>query len=170
MKFSIQLLLLFALTITTTSCGNPIYGRLSKALKQDKFTVMPNPLKRTGNEIELTISITLPNNLLPFDTLPETEYIFAIRYVPGDVTKYVEGTRPDVEIKLGDFSFKGRDYINSQVDPKQVKTIRFPYTDKYKQGFLVYYMSAYRRLRFAQRYGPYIITSNQKPVTGIVDE
>ncbi|OJJ21819.1 hypothetical protein BKI52_15090 [marine bacterium AO1-C] len=160
-------LLLFAL-IAITSCSNPMYGRIAKAIKQQEFTVTPHPLKRTGNEVTFTMSVTVAQSLLPFSSMADTEYIFDVMYVPGDVTKFVERMRLEGEIQVGSFSFKGKDYLDSKKTPTQTKTMRFDYQEKYQKGYLVYYLFVHKS-HLNKRVGPYLVTSNGKAVTGIIE-
>lgn len=168
MKKQIKTLLLLALIASIASCvAHPLYNKFEKLQKQDKFMVSSNPLKRNGNQVEFTMSITLADNVLPFDTIPDTQYIFDIMYVTGDASKFIARGSTKNAVKVGEFNFRGKDYMDRKITPKQTKTLRFTYEEKYAQGYLVYYFFSHRA-HFNKRFGPYLVTSKQKPVIGIV--
>ncbi|HAS39995.1 MAG TPA: hypothetical protein DCS93_05925 [Microscillaceae bacterium] len=165
MRHTLHYLLLFALS-TIVACTHPIYSKIGPAVEQQGFAVIPDPLKRSGQEVTFTMSVTVAKPLLPMSLVLDTEYIFQIVYVPGDASEFIKGMMPKQEIKVGSFSFKAKDYQESKKAPVQIKKMRFAYEEKHRKGYLIYYLFIHQGY-LHKRIGPYLVTHNGKPVTGI---
>ncbi len=171
MKSSFRCLLLFILLASISAC-NPILEMMRQLDDYQKFTISSDTLKRSGNEVVFTMSARFPRKLLPRRRRQRnaTTYTFEIKYIIGDFTKPEDRfSSKRTEIDVGKFEFVGREYPNKEIAPAQTKEFRFPYKDQYKKGFLVYYSVVRIGDYFKRIRGAFLVTSNGKPVTGIIE-
>ena len=166
MKLNTIYILLFALMIAICACTK-VFDVLRQMHEYEKFTVAPYPLKRSGNNVVFTMLAKVPKKLLLYRRSKKTQYTFEIRYRIGDIEKFIPLEKPEAEVNIGGFKFIASEYQSSNITPTQTKTFRFTDQDQYKKGFLVYYTFVQIGDHFQQWRGPYLITSNGKPVTGI---
>lgn len=158
---------LLVLIISTTAClpgsYDPLAGLL-KLSKQQQLVVEPNPLKFIDQKATFTLSAKIPIKMMR----KHTTYTIEVFYVIGNVRKFVAGKYPNNEVKVGSITFIGALFRRNKYSPHISKSMSFTCKNKPSKGYLIAYGVVSKREK-AKKFGPFLVISKQKPITGVLD-